>query len=129
MADYDRSSPQVKRDEIPEEDRPLSEQFRIVALAWCDANSAASLQEELKTTTLEKWKNELVMSKGGNMPDSHAERMVKAQPRWEAYIRQMCADRANADKRKAQMEYLRMRFHEWQSREANQRHEARLSRG
>jgi hypothetical protein len=49
--------------------------------------AAASLQEELKTTTPEKWKNELIQA-GGDMPDSDAERRVKAQPRWEEYIRQ-----------------------------------------
>jgi hypothetical protein len=86
------------------------------------------LEEELKTTLLEQWKTELNV-KEGDMPDSHAERRIKAEPRWEEYIRLMCTDRAEANKRKAQLEYLRMRFNEWQSREANQRHEARLSRG
>ena len=118
----------IGQKEMPENERLLSEEFRLVALAWADADSAASLQEELRSTTLEQWKTELI-AKYGDMPDSHAERRVKAEPRWEAYIRKMCADRAEANKRKAQMEYLRMRFHEWQSREANQRHEARLSRG
>jgi hypothetical protein len=49
--------------------------------------AAASLQEDLKTITLEQWKTELILA-GGDMPDSHAERRVKAQPRWEEYIRQ-----------------------------------------
>ncbi len=114
--------------DIPERERPLSEQFRIVALAWSDANSAANLQEELKTTTLEKWKTELILA-SGDMADNKAERTIKAQPRWEAYIRQMCLDRAEADKRKVQLEYLRMKFQEWASSEANQRQEARLTRG
>jgi hypothetical protein len=39
----------LRQKEMPEEERPLSEQFRLVALAWCDADAAASLREELKT--------------------------------------------------------------------------------
>jgi hypothetical protein len=118
----------LRKGEIPEDERPLSEQFRLVALAWCDADAAASLREELKTTTLEQWKTELI-AKERDMPNSHAERRVKAEPRWEEYIRLMCTDRADANKRNVQLDYPRMRFNEWQSREANQRHEARLSRG
>lgn len=110
---------------IPEREQPLSEQFRLVALAWADADAAANLQEELKTTTLEQWKTELILAQG-DMPDSHAERKVKAQPRWEAYIRQMCKDRAEANKRKVQLEYLKMRYHEQQSAEATARAERRL---
>ena len=113
---------------IPERERPISELFRIVALEWVDLNSAADIQEEMKTTFLEQWKNEEVLKAGGKLPDSHAERIVKAQPRWEEFIRQMCADRAAANKAKAKMEYYRMLFNEWQSKEANSRHEARITR-
>ncbi len=120
--------PTISQRAMPEAERPLSEQFRLVALAWSDANSAASLQEELKSTTLEKWKTELILA-SGDMADNKAERTVKAQPRWEAYIREMCKNRAEADKRKVQMEFIRMKFQEWSSSEANQRQEARLTRG
>ncbi len=113
---------------MPAEERPISELYRLVALEWVDAEAAAHLAEELKTTTLEQWKNELVLENGGDLPDSHAERKVKAQPRWAEYIRKMCADRADANKARAKMKFYEMKFNEWQSREANQRHEARLSR-
>jgi hypothetical protein len=115
---------QVSRD-IQEDERPISEQFRIVALQFSDADAAANLMEELKTVNLEKFKTDL-MAEQGQMPDNRAERIVKASPAWEQYIKDMCAHRAKATKLKLQIKYLEMKFQEWQSREANARVERRL---
>jgi hypothetical protein len=98
----------------------------MIAPAWADA--AASLQEELKTATFETIKSKLMVELG-DMPENKAERLVKSSEEWKAYVTTMCANRAEASRRKVQLEYVRMRFCEQQSVEANQRHEARLSRG
>ena len=50
--------------EMPARERPLSEEYRIVARKWVDADGAASLREELKTTTLEQMKSDLIKSQG-----------------------------------------------------------------
>lgn len=113
--------------ELPEREQPISEQFRIVAKKWVDADSAASLLEELKTTTLEKMKSRIV-DEEGPMADNRAERQAKCDPEWEKYLRGMCSHRATANKLKVQMEYLRMKFNEWQSMEASVRAEMRLSK-
>ena len=56
---------------------------RCIALAWCDAVlQPACRKSDHHTGEVEE---EII---GGDMPDSHAERRVKAQPRWEEYIRQ-----------------------------------------
>lgn len=93
--------------ELPERDKPIAERFRIVALQYCDADAAASLMEELKTTTLAKMKADLIALEGA-MADNKAEMKVKASSDWEQYVEKMCANRAKATKLKLQLEYLRM---------------------
>ena len=62
--------------EIPFEEQPISEQFRVYAEAWCDADAAASLMEELKTTSLEKMKADIVERECG-IADNAATRIAK----------------------------------------------------
>lgn len=113
---------------LPESDRPLSEQYRIVARAWADADSAASLLEELKGATLEQRKASVMSESGKPMPENRAERLVKSSPEWERYIREMCSARSKAGKLRAQLEYFRMRHSEWMAADANARAEMRLGR-
>ncbi len=117
----------LKFKEIREDDRLLSEQFRLAGEAWAEADGAANLLENLKSVTLDQRKAKLILERG-DMPDNKAERIAKSDPEWEEYIREMVRLRMNANKLKVAMEVLRYRFSEWQSRDANQRHEARLSR-
>jgi ribosomal protein S8 len=98
-----------------------SEQYRIVAKQWVDADAAADILEELKSATLAQLMTEL-----GDMPVSRAEMQVKADVEWQGYIRSMVEARQKANKLKVQLEYLRMKFSEWQSENANKRAEMRL---
>ena len=100
---------------------PWSEQYRVVAKQWVDADAAADILEELKSATLSQ-----LMSEHGDMPVSRAEMLVKADEEWQAYIREMVEARQKANRLKVQLEYLRMKFSEWQSHEATKRTEARL---
>jgi hypothetical protein len=84
------------------QEQPLSEQYRITAKAWAEADAAASLLEELKTADLEQRKTKLIEAHG-DMADNRAERVVKA-PEWEQRIRQMCEARAQANLLKAKLE-------------------------
>lgn len=110
---------------LPERDQPISEQFRIVAKQWVDADAAASLMEELKTTTLEKMKDTIIKD-GGPMPDNTATRIAKCDPQWATYIKQMCKHRSDANLLKVQLEYLRMRHREWIGADATARAEMKL---
>jgi hypothetical protein len=105
----------------PSQNLPWSEQFRIVAKQWVDADAAADILEELKSATLSQ-----LISDQGDMPVNRAEANVKSGNEWQAYIRNMVDARQRANKLKVQMEYLRMKFSEWQSHEATKRTEARL---
>jgi hypothetical protein len=100
---------------------PWSEQFRVVAKQWVELDEAASLLEETKSAVLAQKMNAL-----GDVPVSHAERTVKSSPEWQDYIEKMVRSRTAANLKKVQMEYLRMRFMEWNSENANRRAEMKL---
>ena len=100
---------------------PLSEQFRIVAKKWVEADSAATLLEESKSAVLAK-----MMADEGDMPVSRAEMNVKASAEWKGYIQSMVEARQKAALLKVQLEYIRMKFSEWQSYEATKRAEMKL---
>lgn len=100
---------------------PLSEQFRLVAKRWVEADSAATLLEESKSAILAK-----LMADQGDMPVSRAEMNVKASEPWHDYIKSMVEAREKASLLKVQLEYIRMKFSEWQSYEATKRAEMKL---
>lgn len=100
---------------------PWSEQFRIVAKQWVDADAAAALLEDTKSAVLSERMQSL-----GDMPVSKAEAIVKASPEWRDFIAGMVSARKTANRLKVQMEYLRMKFQEWSSENANRRAEMRL---
>lgn len=76
---------------------------------------------------VERLKQKMIEAEG-DMPDSHAERRVKASPDWATYIREMVDARTDANLKKAQMQFLQMRFTEWQDANASARAEMRLGR-
>lgn len=100
---------------------PLSEQYRVVAKAYVDADSAASLLEETKSAVLAR-----MMLGLGDMPVSRAEMQIKASSEWNEFITNMVEARKKAAFLKVKLEYIRMKFHEWQSVEASRRAEMRL---
>jgi hypothetical protein len=100
---------------------PLSEQFRIVAKQWVDADSAANMLEETKSAVLSKMMLDL-----GDMPVSKAEMKVKASDEWREHVASMVQARERASLLKVQLEYIRMKFYEWQSFNATKRAEMKL---
>lgn len=100
---------------------PISEQFHKVAEEWCDAEAAASLLEDTKSSVLSQRMVAL-----GDMAVSKAEMIVKSSVEWTDHIGKMIAARKRANLLKVKMEFLRMRHSEHQSQEANERTMARL---
>ena len=100
---------------------PWSEQFRIVAKEWVTADGSARLLEESKTAVLSQ-----MMKALGDKPAAHAERDVKSSREWSDYLAKMTDARTAANMKKVNMEYLRMKFQEWSSENANKRAEMRL---
>lgn len=100
---------------------PISEQFRLVAKEWVEADSAARLLEETKTAVLAQYMKQL-----GDKPAAHAERDVKASPEWADFLDKMVRARTAANLKKVQLEYIRMQFSEAQSYEATKRAEMKM---
>lgn len=107
--------------QMPEHERPISEMFRIVAKEWVALDGAARMLEETKTAVQSQ-----MMKARGDVPAAHAERDVKASPEWRDHVGKMVDARTAANFKKVQMKFIEMRFHEWQSQEANARSERRL---
>ena len=125
MAPNERNTSAVQP--MRQDERPISEQFRIVALHYVDADGAASLLEELKTTTLADMKTKLMLEIG-DMPDSKAERIVKSTPEWRGYITKMVEARSQAHKLRLQLEFLRMKEREQDRSSWLQRTEHKMGR-
>jgi hypothetical protein len=100
---------------------PISEQYRITAKKWVDLDSAANMLEETKSAFLAK-----MMTARGDMAVSKAEMQVKASEEWSDYIGKMVRAREQASLLKVQLNYIQMKFYEWQSANANRRAEMRL---
>jgi putative sterol carrier protein len=99
----------------------ISEQFRLAAKDWVDKDSAANMLEETKSAVLSQR-----MAALGDMPVSKAEMAVKASQEWRDFIEGMVNARTAANLARMKLEYIRMRFSEWQSKEATSRAEKRL---
>ena len=105
----------------PASNLPLSEQFRLVAKDYVAKDTAANLLEESKSAVLAR-----LVSAQGDMAHNRAEMNVKASQEWQDYIGRMVQARHDAALAKVKMEYVKMRFNEWQSAEASKRAEMRL---
>lgn len=109
----------------PHHNQPISEQFRVVAKQWVDADEAASLLEETKTSILSDMIGR-VLSYNIGMPYNKAELSAKSSPEYKEFITEMVQLRSKANLLKVKLEYIRMRFSEQQSHEATARAERRL---
>lgn len=103
------------------DNRPLSEQYRILAKQWVDAESAAHLLEETKTAVFAQKQVAL-----GDMPVSRSEMLVKSSPEWHEHLTRIASARRAANLLKVQLKYLEMKNWEQRSYEATQRSEMRL---
>ena len=103
------------------EDRPISEEYRIIAKKWVDADAAANLREETKSAFFSQ-----LMQSHHNIPVNRAEIAVKASQEWQEFVAEMVSARKEANLLKVQLEYIRMKFYEWQSYNATKRAEMKL---
>lgn len=100
---------------------PWSEQYHAAARDWVEKEAAADLLEQSKSAVMAQRQSML-----GEMPINRAEQYVKSSPEWQEYIEKTVGARKEANFAKVKMEYMRMKFQESMSNEANQRTEAKL---
>ena len=109
----------------PHHNEPISERFRIVAKQWVDADEAASLMEETKSSVLSDMIGKVISFNIG-MPYNKAEIAAKSSDEYKEFITEMVKLRSAANLLKVKLEYIRMQFSEQQSHEATARAERRL---
>jgi len=107
------------------DNRPISEQYRVAANQWVDADAAASILEETKSAVFAEMTSAL-LSDNMRLAVNRAEVLVKSSPQWKTHVTSMVEARRQANRFKVEMEYLRMRHSEQQSIEATHRAESRL---
>lgn len=110
--------------EMPERERPISEQFRIVAKEWVVADSAARNLEERKAGEFAR----LCLKQGDGLSVAKAEMLAKASEEWTEFIDRLVDAKTQANLKRMHMKFLEIRFSEWQAMDANNRSERRLSR-
>lgn len=104
------------------ENKPLSQQFFEAAQEWVELEAAASMMEDCKSAVLAQ----AIVAQGPDIAVNRAETTAKAAPDWKAYCSETVEKRKASNLAKVKMEYMKMRFNEWTSTEANARVEARL---
>ena len=111
----------------PESDsnHPWSESWRLKALEHADAENAALMLEETKSSVFSKMIFSL-MIENPKLAVNRAEIKVKSSPGWRHYIEEMVKARHVANQLRVERDYLRMKFQEWISSDANARAERRL---
>ena len=102
-------------------DQHLSELYRLKGREWVEADSAASLLEETKSANLSQ-----MMLRLGDMPVSRAEMIAKGSAEYKIFVGEMVRLRKEANRLKVDLEWIRMRFQEQMSAEANNRREMGL---
>ena len=100
---------------------PWSEQYRLAGEDWADKYAAAQLLEESKSAVMAQ-----KQAQWGDIPVNKAEQKVKSSREWVEYIENMVNARKAANLAKIKLEFLKMKFQEWQSSDANKRAEMRL---
>ena len=108
-----------------QKNEPISEQFRITAKSWCEADEAASLMEETKSAVLSEMINEVISYNIG-MAYNKAELAAKSSAQYKEFIETMVKLRSKANLLKVKMRYIEMKFSEEQSHQATARAERRL---
>lgn len=98
-----------------------SEQYRLAAKDWVAKDAAADILEQTKSSVLAQQ-----MLACGDLAVNRAEMQVKASQEWRDFIKSMINAREAANLAKVKLEYVRMKFSEWQSAEATARAERRL---
>src|SRR5258705_9131199 len=113
-------------DQTPQRhNQPISEQFRVVAKAWVEADEAASLLEETKSAVLSEMIGKVISYNIG-MPFNKAELAAKSSDEYKEFVTKMVRFRSHANLMKVKLEFIRMKFSEQQSAEATARAERRL---
>ncbi len=110
---------------MSQSNEPLPEQWHAAALACADAEAAAQILEESRTSVLAERVSSLLKA-DPKLSIARAETEVRASIPWHDYIEGMVRARTKANKLRVERDYIRMKFQVWISETADHRIGARL---
>ena len=100
-----------------------ADRYRIQGEVWADAEAAAQLLEDCKSSVMA----ERQVQFGADLPVNRAEQLVKSSPEWREYLTNCVDARKKANLAKINLEAVRIGFLCWQANDANERTERRLT--
>ena len=120
----------VATPEMPEGQRPLSEQFRVVAKRWATADAAAYLMHESKASVLSQMTLAIYDTPATDKRPAVAvaEMRARASDDWHKYLQDMGNAKREANLLKVQLDYIRMQERDLDRGYWNQRIENKLGR-
>lgn len=91
----------------------FTDRYSEAAKDWVEADSSASLMEELKLSSL----NQMIihLNVDGEMTFARREAIVRSSDKWQDYIKEMVQKRTKANLLKIRLEVIRMQYNETRS--------------
>lgn len=120
--------------DVPEQERPISEQYRLVGERYVAARKAFKKLDDTEKVRLARLKQKYMdgcraLDRTVKITDAAAERHVFASQEWEDYLQHKIELDAEMGLLRIEMDELKMRHEEQRERSANTRNERYLSRG
>lgn len=119
----DRARPKPPVSEMPENERPISEEYRIASKEAVRLKSIAKLAEDLKPSKFAE-----LMLGHNDLAVSRAEIAVRASQEWKDHVTSIVAAQEAADLAHKKVKWIEMRFQEWVMQQAGARHERQMGR-
>lgn len=112
--------------DLPARERPLSEQYRIVAKAFAEAYGDASYLRNTRTGELAKMVKRIMGQSNEKMSNAKAEMEAKASDHWFDFNLKLAKAEERVEVLRAQKKYLEMLQWEHTDANANIRAEKRM---
>jgi hypothetical protein len=112
--------------EMPERERPISQQYAEIGKRWAQAKKEAYFLDLRKKPFLANLKAQIIKAHGGEMADNKAERMAMEMEEWSTYLKGLAEAQHQEDELKVELDAMKMRYGEWQAGDANARAERRF---
>ncbi len=109
--------------DMPERERPISEEYRIASKEAVRLKSIARLAEDLKPSKFAE-----LMQGHNDIAVSRAEIAVRASTEWKEHVASVVAAIEAADYAHKRVKWIEMRFQEWVMQQAGARHERQMGR-
>jgi hypothetical protein len=111
--------------EIPEDDRPLHELYRIAADEWAECDASYYALDNLRTALIA----DLVLAEvAKGAATNRAEHIARASAAHKEHVNKTADLKRRANEARGRMESIKMQFAYWNSADANQRAERKLVR-